>query len=200
LFALIHLASGHIPRGGAVAARVAHNHEVPGSSPGPATKSTTLGRFRTVLFYLILFLLYITSMKACETHCQLYADCNPEANAAVGNSPAIVEVQGRIHAGLEGRIAECVGWSSLRYLYRSIGGEGGAHNVARPHEDPCNNPYRATDEYWDNRIDLINTMRAESGEPPLDENNKDEGMGLLMEDMTRFHTARRINKQQRLKA
>ncbi len=25
-------------RGGAVAARVAHNHEVPGSSPGPATK------------------------------------------------------------------------------------------------------------------------------------------------------------------
>ena len=27
-----------ISRGGAVAARVAHNHEVPGSSPGPATK------------------------------------------------------------------------------------------------------------------------------------------------------------------
>ncbi len=25
-------------RGGAVAARMAHNHEVPGSSPGPATK------------------------------------------------------------------------------------------------------------------------------------------------------------------
>lgn len=27
-------------RGGAVAARVAHNHEVAGSSPAPATKST----------------------------------------------------------------------------------------------------------------------------------------------------------------
>gem|GEM_PF-5470405 len=35
-------------RGGAVAARVAHNHEVPGSSPGPATKkkvSACLGLF-----------------------------------------------------------------------------------------------------------------------------------------------------------
>lgn len=27
-----------MPRDGAAAARVAHNHEVPGSSPGPATK------------------------------------------------------------------------------------------------------------------------------------------------------------------
>lgn len=30
-----------ISRDGAVAARMAHNHEVPGSSPGPATKNKT---------------------------------------------------------------------------------------------------------------------------------------------------------------
>ncbi len=29
-----------MPRDGAAAARMAHNHEVPGSSPGPATIST----------------------------------------------------------------------------------------------------------------------------------------------------------------
>lgn len=32
----------NVSRGGAVAARVAHNHEVPGSSPGPATKKRGL--------------------------------------------------------------------------------------------------------------------------------------------------------------
>ena len=38
-------------RGGAAAARVAHNHEVPGSSPGPATKekvSANAGAFSLV--------------------------------------------------------------------------------------------------------------------------------------------------------
>ena len=31
-----------LARGGAAAARVAHNHKVPGSSPGPATKKNDL--------------------------------------------------------------------------------------------------------------------------------------------------------------
>ena len=35
---IVYNLSSTISRGGAVAARVAHNHEVPGSSPGPATK------------------------------------------------------------------------------------------------------------------------------------------------------------------
>ena len=38
--ATIHKVQYHPARDGAAAARVAHNHEVPGSSPGPATIRT----------------------------------------------------------------------------------------------------------------------------------------------------------------
>jgi hypothetical protein len=44
-------------RDGAAAARVAHNHEVPGSSPGPATKEKALpsgGAFSIVAFIFVI--------------------------------------------------------------------------------------------------------------------------------------------------
>jgi hypothetical protein len=42
-------------RDGAAAARVAHNHEVPGSSPGPATKEKH--SLRWVFFFMPTFIL-----------------------------------------------------------------------------------------------------------------------------------------------
>lgn len=45
-----------LSRGGAAAARVAHNHKVAGSSPAPATKIIKLGRFRTVFFVTLIIM------------------------------------------------------------------------------------------------------------------------------------------------
>ncbi len=53
----------HLSRDGAAAARVAHNHEVPGSSPGPATKKDFSGPGRS---FLLLRLVAKTPWSTCR--------------------------------------------------------------------------------------------------------------------------------------
>ena len=68
-------------RGGAAAARVAHNHEVPGSSPGPATKILKLadkryenkaGVFDFFNVVLVCFIDYENTMSNGYNHAATY--------------------------------------------------------------------------------------------------------------------------------
>ncbi len=53
-----------LPRGGAVAARVAHNHEVAGSSPAPATISI-LSLLNKQRFFITNLLLEVNWFESC---------------------------------------------------------------------------------------------------------------------------------------
>jgi hypothetical protein len=56
-----------ISRDGAAAARMAHNHEVPGSSPGPATKCTTTSVIATEIFVMYNLTVFgILMLRICD--------------------------------------------------------------------------------------------------------------------------------------
>lgn len=108
---------------------------------------------------------------------------------------AVTDVTAPIHQSFLDNLDECPGWSAGIRLYRILGGEGGSFNVALPHEDPCNNPYRATEKYWGQRREIIATQIA-SGimDEPRPLSDEQAELAKIYEEATMFYTADRIER------